>query len=386
MIKRILSISLALSLFIFSSVSVFATEEVETGVNITEIPAKSAILMDASSGRVLFEKDADEPMAPASITKIMTLLLVFEALDSGELSYTDMITCSENASSMGGSQIWLEVGEEMSAEDLIKATAINSANDASMALAEHIGGSEEAFVDMMNQKAKSLGMKNTTFINPTGLDASGHLSTARDIAIMSRELLKHEDIKKFSTIWMDTLRNGETGLTNTNKLVRFYEGCTGLKTGTTDDAGSCLSASAERKGLSLIAVSMGSATSDERFLSCKTLLNYGFSAFELFTPEVLPEEINPIAVLKGTDTQVNLKIEKASAVLIPKGRSAEIKKEITLPADITAPVLENQVLGEAIFTLDGEEIFKMPITAEKEVQKMTFFNAFKILLKNLLAF
>lgn len=395
MFKKIISVLLTLSLGVVWAVPVLADgnpqdvisdEAVPTAADVADIPAKSAILMDAGSGRVLFEKNPDEPMPPASITKIMTLLLVFEAMDEGKLAYTDMVTCSENANSMGGTQIWLEVGEQMSAEDLIKATAINSANDAAMALAEHVGGSEMAFVEMMNQKAKDLGMVNTHFVNPTGLDADGHVSTARDIALMSRELLKHKDITKFSTVWMDSLRDGKTGLTNTNKLVRFYKGCTGLKTGTTDGAGSCLSATAERNGLSLIAVSMGSATSDERFSSCRTMLDYGFSAFEHFTPEILPEDLTPVTIIKGVDKQVELNYETPEPILIPKGRSGDIEKNIAIQPDVEAPVLQGQAVGEARFTLDGETICEIPITAAKEVQKMTFGNAFWILIRNLLAF
>lgn len=395
MFKKIISTLLALSLCVIWAAPVSADgnpeevmsdEVVPTAADVADIPAKSAILMDATSGRVLFEKNPDEPMPPASITKIMTLLLVFEAMDEGKLTYTDMVTCSENANSMGGTQIWLEVGEQMSAEDLIKATAINSANDAAMALAEHVGGSEMAFVEMMNQKAKDLGMANTHFVNPTGLDADGHVSTARDIALMSRELLKHKDITKFSTVWMDSLRDGKTGLTNTNKLVRFYKGCTGLKTGTTDGAGSCLSATAERNGLSLIAVSMGSTTSDERFSSCRTMLDYGFSAFEHFTPEILPEDLTPVAIIKGVDKEVELSYETPEPILIPKGRGGDIEKTIAIQPDVEAPVLQGQAVGEARFTLDGETICEIPITAAKEVPKMTFGNAFQILLRNLLAF
>ena len=395
MFKKIISTLLALSLCVIWAAPVSADgnpeevmsdEVVPTAADVADIPAKSAILMDATSGRVLFEKNPDEPMPPASITKIMTLLLVFEAMDEGKLTYTDMVTCSENANSMGGTQIWLEVGEQMSAEDLIKATAINSANDAAMALAEHVGGSEMAFVEMMNQKAKDLGTTNTHFVNPTGLDADGHVSTARDIALMSRELLKHKDITKFSTVWMDSLRDGKTGLTNTNKLVRFYKGCTGLKTGTTDGAGSCLSATAERNGLSLIAVSMGSTTSDERFSSCRTMLDYGFSAFEHFTPEILPEDLTPVAIIKGVDKEVELSYETPDPILIPKGRGGDIEKTIAIQPDVEAPVLQGQAVGEARFTLDGETICEIPITAAKEVPKMTFGNAFQILLRNLLAF
>ena len=227
---------------------------------VSAIPAKWAVLLDAGSGQLLFEMNAHEQMPPASITKIMTMLLVMEAIEDGKISYGDMVTCSDHAAEQGGSQIWLEPGEQMTVEELLKAAAVNSANDASMALAEYVAGTEDAFVEQMNARAAELGMKDTVFQNPTGLDEEGHLSSAYDIALMSRALLSHEDIIRFTTIWMDTLRGGETALTNTNRLVRFYEGCTGLKTGTTDGAGSCLSASAERGGLHLIAVSMGSAT------------------------------------------------------------------------------------------------------------------------------
>ena len=224
------------------------------------LPARSAILMEQDTGRVLFEKNPDEPMPPASITKVMTLLLTMEAIESGQIRLTDMVACSEYAASMGGSQIWLEPGEEMSVDDLLKATAIASANDAAVDLAELVAGSEDAFVDRMNARAEELGMENTHFMNATGLDAEGHVSTARDIALMSRALLQYPLISEYSKIWMSSLRNGETQLVNTNKLIRFYNGCTGLKTGTTDGAGSCLSASATRKGLSLIAVTLGSPT------------------------------------------------------------------------------------------------------------------------------
>ena len=383
--KGILSLILS-AIFILSPVSVFAEEEFPAATSVHEIPAKSAVLMDANSGRILFENNADEQMPPASITKIMTLLLTFEAIENGTLKYSDVIVCSEHAASMGGTQIWLESGEEMTAEDLIKATAINSANDASMAIAEHIGGSEEGFVAMMNEKAKTLGMENTNFVNPTGLDAENHYSSARDIAIMSRELLRHEDIKKFSTVWMDTLRNGETGLTNTNKLVRFYKGCTGLKTGTTDGAGSCLSASAERNGVSLIAVSMGSATSNERFASCRTLLDYGFSSFELFTPEVSKEELPPVKVVKGAVPEISLEFKEISPILLEKGKGKEVKKEIIVEEFRDAPVTKGDNLGKAVFSLNGETVAEIPLIASDNVEKMTFFTSFKILLRNLLAF
>lgn len=361
------------------------TEEVvPTAAAAQEIPAKSAVLMDAGSGQLLFEKNAHQPMPPASITKIMTLLLVMEVIEDGQLRWEDTVVCSDHAASMGGSQIWLEPGETMTVEELFKAAAVKSANDASMVLAEQVSGSESAFVERMNARAKALGMKDTVFKNPTGLDAEGHVSTAYDIALMSRELLKHPEVTRYTTIWMDSLRDGKTSLVNTNKLVRFYEGCTGLKTGTTDGAGSCLSASATRQGLSLIAVSMGSDTSDQRFSACKTLLNYGFASFESFQPEVPAEELIPADVIRGVEEQVELKAGSCSPVLIPKGKGAEVTRTVTLSESVEAPVKEGAVLGEAIFSLEGRILARIPLTAASDVNRMDFFTAFSLLLKSLL--
>lgn len=356
---------------------------VVTEAQANEIPAKSAVLMDAASGQLLFEKNAHEAMPPASITKIMTLLLVMEALEDGSIQYTDSVTCSEHAAEMGGSQIWLEPGEEMTVEELLKATAVNSANDASMALAEYVAGGEEAFVARMNERAAELGMKDTVFQNPTGLDADGHVSSAYDIALMSRELLKHEDITKFTTIWMDSLRNGETALTNTNKLVRFYDGCTGLKTGTTDGAGSCLSASATRNGLSFIAVSMGSSTSDERFTSCRTLLDYGFSAFESYVPQVEIGEIPVVRVKNGVIDSISPVLGEAPSLLIAKGKSGDVTRTVSLPEEVEAPVEKGQKLGEVTFALDGRQLASIPITAADAVPKMDFSTAFRMILETL---
>jgi len=291
MIKRLLAVGLCLLLVLAQSATALA-DEIDVDLKLDEglpeavqvitlaedsIPAKSAILMDQQSGRVLFEQNADEPVAPASITKIMTLLLVIEALEEGKISLEDKVVTSELAASMGGSQIWLEPGEEMTVDELLRAVAIASANDASVALAEHVAGSEPAFIERMNKRAAQLGMQNTRFLNCTGLDEEGHVTTARDVAIVSRELISHPMIIEYSTIWMDELRNGETQLVNTNKLVRFYPGATGLKTGTTSIAGSCLSATATRDGLSLVAVVMGAPNSDSRFAAARGLLDYGFA-------------------------------------------------------------------------------------------------------------
>lgn len=342
-----------------------------------DIPARSCILV--SGDTVLYEENADEPMPPASITKIMTLLLTFEALEAGQISLDQTVSCSDYAASMGGTQIWLEPGEEMALSDIIKATAVNSANDCAMVLAETVAGSEEAFVQKMNERAAELGMENTHFENPTGLDADGHLSTARDIAIMSVELLKHDGVTEYTTIWMDSLRGGETGLTNTNKLVRYYDGCTGLKTGTTDGAGSCLSATASREGLSLIAVSMGSPTSDERFSACRTLLDYGFSAFESYTPQVEAGELPEIRVKNGVEGTVAPVLGEAPALLVAKGKSGDVTRTVSLPEEVEAPVEEGQRLGEITFALDGSQLAAIPITAESAVPKMDFSTAIRMI-------
>ena len=346
-------------------------EEAPSNTVQLDIPAKSCILTD-SAGNVLYEDNADQQMPPASITKIMTLLLTFEALDAGTLSEDQMVTCSEYAASMGGTQIWLEPGEEMALSDIIKATAVNSANDCAMVLAETVAGSEEAFVAMMNEKAAALGMTGTHFENPTGLDADGHLSTARDIAIMSAELLKHEGVTEYTTIWMDSLRNGETGLVNTNKLVRYYTGCTGLKTGTTDGAGSCLSATATRDGVSLIAVSMGSETSNDRFASCRTLLDYGFASYENYTPVLDDQTLAPVPALGGQSEQVSISANMPEGILIPKGMADQVKVEVTKESTVTAPVEEGTVLGNAVISLDGKVLAQIPLRAKEQVEKIDF--------------
>ena len=346
-------------------------EEAPSNTVQLDIPAKSCILTD-SAGNVLYEDNADQQMPPASITKIMTLLLTFEALDAGTLSEDQMVTCSEYAASMGGTQIWLEPGEEMALSDIIKATAVNSANDCAIVLAETIAGSEEAFVAMMNEKAAALGMTGTHFENPTGLDADGHLSTARDIAIMSAELLKHEGVTEYTTIWMDSLRNGETGLVNTNKLVRYYTGCTGLKTGTTDGAGSCLSATATRDGVSLIAVSMGSETSNDRFASCRTLLDYGFASYENYTPVLDDQTLAPVPALGGQSEQVSISADIPEGILIPKGMADQVKVEVTKESTVTAPVEAGTVLGNAVISLDGKVLAQIPLRAKEQVEKIDF--------------
>ncbi len=348
------------------------------------ITAPSAILIELNSGEVLFEKNADEVMPPASVTKIMTLLLAIEAIEQGKLGLQDMVSTSENASKMGGKQIWLEVGEEMSVNDLLKATAISSANDAAVALGEAVAGSESTFVALMNGRAKELGMNNTEFLNASGLDAQGHVSTARDIAIMSKELLSHPVIKDYSTVWMDSLRDGKTSLVNTNKLVRFYEGATGLKTGTTDSAGYCLSASAERNGLSLIAVVVGEKTSEERFASARTLLDYGFANWEVVTPKPLDAPIEPVKVIKGTSPTVEVESQTTKEVVIRKGEEESIEYKVEIVNDVSAPVAAGQTLGRVVMFSGGKEIGSYPLTAANYVGRLTFWVAFKALWTSML--
>ena len=349
-----------------------------------QVDVKSAILMDAKTMTVLFEQNADEQLAPASITKIMTLLLVMEALDEGKISLDDMVTCSEHAASMGGSQIWLEPNEQMSVHDLLKATAVSSANDAAVALGEFIAGSEEEFVALMNSRAQELGMKNTVFKNASGLDEEGHISSARDIAIMSCELLKHEKITEYSTIWMDYLRDGATELVNTNKLVRSYEGITGLKTGTTDGAGSCLSASAQRGDLSLVAVVMGASTSDIRFQSAKKLLDHGFANYSYMEVPNIDDQLTPVPVLNGVDPYAIPQLEKIDPVLVNTKQENNIELTVQLAQNVKAPVLQGQKIGEVTLMLNGEEIARYPITAQNAVEQMTLGRAFGILWSTLL--
>ena len=360
------------------------TNALETAARADEsLPAQSAILMEQTTGRVLFEKNADDQLPPASITKVMTLLLVMEAIEQNRMALTDMVTCSDYAASMGGSQIWLEPGEQMSVNDLIKATCISSANDASVALAEQVAGSEELFVDQMNERAAQLGMTGTVFMNATGLDAPGHLSTARDIATMSRELLRHGMISDYSKVWMSSLRDGKTQLVNTNKLVRFYDGCTGLKTGTTDGAGSCLSASATRRGMSLVAVTLGSPTSAERFAAARGLLDYGFAAFTRVQLPV-PEGIVPVKVMRGVADEVGVLATPPESVIVPSGGQVKVAQEVTLSESVEAPVDAGQVLGKVVVTVDGQPLAEYNLVAADAVDRMTFPRAFGMLLGRLI--
>lgn len=349
-----------------------------------EVEAKSALLMDVATGTILFEQNSHEALAPASVTKVMTMLLIMEAIDSGKIGWSDSVTTSEAAAAKGGSQVFLKVGETMSVEDMVKSIAVSSANDCACAMAEHLCGSEAAFVDAMNARAKELGMADTTFVNCTGLDdaedAANHRTSAHDIALMSRELLKnHPDIARFTTIWMDSIRNGEFGLSNTNKMVRFYNGCTGLKTGFTRGAGYCLSASAEREGLQLIAVVMGCETSQKRFAACKSMLDYGFANFALVEPE-LPEDA-AVPVKLGVADSVKAVPASDGNMLIDKGQKSLVTTEVTLDEEVTAPVSQGQRLGTMTVKAGEQILAEIPMVAETGVEKLTWGQMFGRLMR-----
>ena len=345
-----------------------------------QLAAPSAVLMDLATGTVLYEANAHQPMAPASVTKVMTLLLIMEAIDSGKIGWQDMVTASEAAAAKGGSQVYLKVGETMSVEEMVKSIAVSSANDCACAMAEYIAGSEAGFVERMNQRAQELGMENTHFVNCTGLDddpsAAEHLTTAYDIALMSRELLlNHPDIKRFTTIWMDTVRNGSFGLSNTNKLVRFYEGTTGLKTGYTSSAGHCLSASAQRDGLELVAVVLHCASSADRFQSAKALLDYGFANYALVP--VQDEAALPVVpVVLGAQEAVKPVISGPEQLLIAKEQKQSITRGVTLEPSVQAPVSQGQRLGTLTVRAGDEVLAEVPLVAETAVTRLTWKDLF----------
>ncbi|MBO5909420.1 MAG: D-alanyl-D-alanine carboxypeptidase [Clostridia bacterium] len=359
-----------------------ATETVASIGAVLEIPAKSCVLIEVSTGKVLYENESHMKLAPASITKVMALLLTMEAIESGQLTVETKLRASEHACSMGGSQIWLEPGEEMSVDDLLKATVIGSANDATVVLGEAIAGSEESFVAMMNERAAQLGLEDTTFINCTGLDADGHLTSAYDIAIMSKELIKHDLIKNYSTVWMDSLRNGESELVNTNKLVRFYEGCTGLKTGTTSGAGACLTASAERNNMELVAVVMGAANSTDRFNGARKLLDYGFANWSAMGVTADASTLTEIPVKNGVERTVSPVCNETKSVLIEKAKAGELNLITELSPELKAPIQVGQQVGMTRIMLGDEEIGTVPIVAGETVAKKTFLSSFLKVLKS----
>ena len=352
-----------------------------------DLPVKSAVLMDVATGTVLYEANSHEALAPASVTKVMTMLLIMEAIDAGNIHWDDSVTTSEAAAAKGGSQVYLKVGESMSAADMVKSISVSSANDCACAMAEHIAGSEAAFVDMMNKRAKELGMNDTNFVNCTGLDdaadAKAHKTSAYDIALMSRVLLRdHPDIKKYTTIWMDTVRDGSFGLSNTNKLIRFYNGATGLKTGFTSSAGYCLSASAQRDGMELIAVVMGAKTSADRFAACKSLLDYGFANFALIDPQLDKEACVPVKL--GTQASVNAVLSQSKPMLIDKAQKNMIATQITLEPEITAPVSKGQRLGTLTVKAGQQVLAQLPLVAQMQVSKLTWGQLFCHLLRQFL--
>ena len=400
--RRFLSLTLSLFFMFIFSLSVSAAEKtvssecditdlevplsetVETSAvgTVLDIKAKSAVLLEPNTGKILYEQNADEPLPPASITKIMSLLLVMEALDRGDFTLETVVNASEHACSMGGSQIWLEPGEGMTVHDLLKATVIASANDACVALGELVAGSEEGFVELMNSRAKELGMNSTTFKNCTGLDAEGHITTANDVAIMSGELIKHDLIKDYSTVWMDTLRDGKSELVNTNKLVRFYKGTTGLKTGTTSVAKYCLSATAEREGLSLVAVVMAGETSADRFEGAKKLLDFGFANFSFQNIGAGLTETE-IPLLKGEKKTLKVKADEELSLLTQKSAKNDIKRETEWNKNITAPIKKGQTVGYVNIYNGEENIGKIPIRATESIKQRTFGLSFGKILKGL---
>ncbi len=371
---------------ILAAVLIFVCLPVTAKAAGPQVAAKSALLMDMATGTVLCEQNAHEPLAPASVTKVMTMLLIMEAIDAGKIQWTDTVTASEAAAAKGGSQIYLKVGETMSVADMLKSIAVSSANDCACAMAEHLAGSEAAFVELMNSRAKELGMEDTNFVNCTGLDdgedARNHRTSAYDIAIMSRELMKnHPDIQKYTTIWMDTVRNGAFGLANTNKMVRFYPGATGLKTGFTAQAGYCLSATAQRDGLGLIAVVMGAETSQERFGAAKQLLDYGFANYALIRPQ-MPENMQ-VPVVLGQQDQVTAVPSEEGAMLIDKSQAGSVTTQVELLEMVEAPVSQGQRLGTVTVKAGEQVLQQIPLVAADAVPKLTFWELMTMALRKL---
>ncbi len=402
--KRFLSLFLCLCLFFCISVSAKEGVTVSSECDLSDIDvpleassenavvgqkldikAKSVILMEVRTGKILYEDNADEKLAPASITKIMPLLLIMEAIERGDLALETVINASEHACSMGGSQIWLEPGEGMTVDDLLKATVIASANDACVALGEAIAGSEEGFVALMNERAKELGMNNTNFVNATGLDAEGHYTSAHDVAVMSRELIKHDLIKKYSTVWMDSLRDGKSELVNTNKLVRFYEGTTGLKTGTTGIAKYCLSATAKRNGMELVAVVLAGESSNDRFNGAKKLLDYGFANYNFQNLDANLKDGTKVKIKDGVKKEVGVTANDTVDILAPKTEKKEITRKTEWNENIKAPVKIGDVLGYVNVYLGDTEVGRIEITAAENVGKLNLWVTLKWILNGLLS-
>ena len=386
--KRAVTLLLCLMLAVLSILRGFAASAegiTPATADDFDVPCAAAILIDEDSGTVLYEKNADERRPIASITKVMTLLLTFEALEAGQIHLDDLVPISEHAYHMGGSQIWLEPGEEMTLDDMLKAICISSANDAAVAVAEYVGGSETAFAEKMNARAAELGMTNTHFVNACGLDEAGHLSTARDVATMSREmLLHHTEVRDYCSIWMDTLRGGATQLVNTNKLLKSYSGITGLKTGTTGGAGVCISASAERDGLRLIAVVLGSSSGKERFAAATSLLDYGFAHYENSVAELPADAPQTLPVTHGTAPEVGLAYTAPGRYLTPKGEGGTLQAVLDLPETLAAPVAAGDTVGAVKILKNSVEVKTYPITAAQNVDALSFGYCFAKLAESLL--
>ncbi|MCI5893488.1 MAG: D-alanyl-D-alanine carboxypeptidase [Clostridiales bacterium] len=387
MIKQTKTTALLIAVTLILSISPFSVSaentdtQVDTEVSASLVNAKSAILMEPVSGTVLYEFNPDERLQIASVTKTMTMLLIMEAIDNGKISYTDMVSTSEHAASMGGSQVFLEAGEQMSVDDMLKAIAISSGNDAAVAMAEFVAGSEEAFVEMMNKKAAALGCENTHFCNCNGLDEpDDHYSTARDVAKISCELIKHTDIFKYTTTWMDTLRDGAFGLSNTNKLLKSYNGANGLKTGSTEKAKYCLSASAERNGMELIAVVLGAPSTADRFGSATKLLDFGFANYSLVRGAEKIEMIPNIQVQSGVRDNVPVELSGSSDFIVKKGNEDKVETEINIESSCVAPVQKGQKVGNVIFKIDGAKVAETDITVMETVEKI---NVWQLFIKNM---
>ena len=355
--------------FMMQSVCVFAEGEQKTELGLN---AKSVVLMEESTGNILYESNPDERVPIASVTKVMTMLLIMEAVDSGKITLDDMVTVSENAMSYGGSTMFLEAGEQLTVNDMMKGIAVASANDGCVAMAEHLAGSESAFVDMMNAKAQELGMENTHFMNTNGLDEDDHYSSARDVAIMSRELIKHKTVFNYTSIWMDTLRGGKFQLANTNKLIRFYEGANGLKTGSTSKALCCLSATAKRNDMQLIAVVLGAPTSAERFSSARSLLDYGFANYETTVVAEKGEVIKKVKVEIGTPQEVQAVAAEKITVLTEKGSSGDIKSKVKLNDNVPLPLKKGDEVGKLFIYRGDEKIAEYSLAADRDVKKASF--------------
>ncbi len=356
-----------------------------SALSVEEISAPSAVLMEPTTGKVLFEKNPHDVRACASITKVMTLILVFEAIESGKISYDQQVTASAHAAGMGGSDIWLEEGETMTVHEMIKAVVVASANDAAVALAELVSGTEDEFVACMNEKAKALGMNDTVFMNCNGLDEEGHVTSSYDVALMSCELIKHEKIFEYSSIWIDYLRGGDTQLVNTNKLLKSYNGITGLKTGTTSQAGSCMSATAERDNLSLVAVVLGCDTGTARFSDAAKLLDYGFANYKI-EKLTLPEDcLAPISVKGGMESQVSVDCKIKENVLLPKGNTSEITSSFTVQEELKAPVDAGAQVGTLTYYYEGSTLDEFPIVTSSESRIMTFGSVLSVLFRELIS-